>query len=171
MEGGQPARSGLPIRKVQVLRPKQLDAIITLIAFVPLVLLIFNDKNMDPKSKKVAGGVGAALVVLARLIGVSYQPPSVEQYTPDMNSCAAQIKAGRPTTACSPAVAAQAQEIARECRGRRGDEGRRTPHRSGCRVLDRTGRWSQDVHYTACFPPLRGRQSAEWQGREWRFRN
>jgi hypothetical protein len=31
-----------------------------------------------------------------------------------MNSCAAQIKAGQPTTACSPEVAAQAQEIAKD---------------------------------------------------------
>jgi hypothetical protein len=74
--------------------------------------LIFTDKNMDPQSKKVAGGVGAVLAVIAALIGVSYQPPSVEQYTEDMNACAAQIKAGEPTTACSPDVAAQAQEIA-----------------------------------------------------------
>ncbi|MER8655518.1 hypothetical protein [Mesorhizobium sp. M0847] len=90
----------------------QLGAIITLIAFLPLVILILNDKNMDPKSKKIAGGVGAVLAVLATLIGVSYQPPSVEQYTQDMNTCAEQIKAGQPTTACSPEVAAQAQAIA-----------------------------------------------------------
>ena len=90
----------------------QLGAIITLIAFLPLVLLILNDKNMDPKSKKVAGGIGAVLAVVATLIGVSYQPPSVEQYTQDMNTCAEQIKAGQPTTACSPEVAAQAQAIA-----------------------------------------------------------
>jgi hypothetical protein len=31
-----------------------------------------------------------------------------------MNSCASQIKAGQPTTACSPEVAAQAQDIARD---------------------------------------------------------
>ena len=80
----------------------QLGAIITVIAFLPLVLLIFTDKNMDPQSKKVAGGVGAVLAVIAALIGVSYNPPSVEQYTQDMNTCAAQIKAGQPTTACSP---------------------------------------------------------------------
>src|SRR5262245_51759427 len=90
----------------------QLGAIITLIAFLPLVLLIFTDKNMDPQTKKVAGGVGAVLAVIAALIGVSYNPPSVEHYTQDMNTCAAQIKAGQPTTACSPDVAAQAQEIA-----------------------------------------------------------
>lgn len=92
----------------------QLGAIITLIAFLPLVVLIFMDKDMDPKNKKIAGGVGAVLAVAATLIGVSWNPPSVEQYTKDMNSCAAQIKAGQPTTDCSPEVAAQAQDIARD---------------------------------------------------------
>lgn len=92
----------------------QLGAIITLVAFLPLVVLIFMDKDMDPKNKKIAGGVGAALAVLATLIGVSYNPPSVEQYTQDMNTCAAQIKANEPTTACSPEVAAQAKDIARD---------------------------------------------------------
>lgn len=92
----------------------QLGAIITLIAFVPLVVLIFMDKDMDPKNKKVAGGVGAVLAIIAALIGVSYKPPSVEQYTQDMNQCAAQIKANQPTTACSPEVAQQAQDIARD---------------------------------------------------------
>jgi hypothetical protein len=68
----------------------QLGAIITLVAFLPLVVLIFMDKDMDPKNKKIAGGVGAVLAVLATLMGVSFKPPSVEQYTQDMNTCAAQ---------------------------------------------------------------------------------
>jgi hypothetical protein len=92
----------------------QLGAIITLIAFLPLIVLIFLDKDMDPKNKKIAGGVGVALALLATVIGIDFEPPSVEQYTEDMNTCAAQIKAGEPTTACSPAVAAQAQDIARD---------------------------------------------------------
>jgi hypothetical protein len=92
----------------------QLGAIVTLIAFLPLIVLIFMDKDMDPKNKKIAGGVGVALAVVATLIGVSYNPPSVEKYTQDMNTCAAQIKAGEPTTACSPDVAAQAKDIARD---------------------------------------------------------
>ena len=92
----------------------QLGAIITLIAFLPLVVLIFMDKDMDPKNKKIAGGIGAVLAVVATLIGVSWNPPSVEQYTQDMNQCAAQIKANEPTTACSPEVAEQAKDIARD---------------------------------------------------------
>jgi hypothetical protein len=92
----------------------QLGAIITVTAFLPLLVLIFMDKDMDPKNKKIAGGLGALLAVGATLIGVSWNPPSVEQYTQDMNKCATEIKANQPTTDCSPEVAAQAQEIARD---------------------------------------------------------
>jgi hypothetical protein len=92
----------------------QLGAIVTVIAFLPLIVLIFMNKDMDPKNKKVAGGVGVVLAIVATLIGISYNPPSVEQYTKDMNTCAAQIKAGQPTTACSPEVAEQAKAIARD---------------------------------------------------------
>jgi hypothetical protein len=92
----------------------QLGAIITVIAFLPLLVLIFMDKDMDPKNKKIAGGIGAVLAVAATLFGVSWNPPSVEQYTQDMNKCAAEIKANQPTKDCSPEVAQQAQDIARD---------------------------------------------------------
>ena len=92
----------------------QLGAIITVIAFLPLIVLIFMDKDMDPKNKKIAGGIGVALAALATFIGIDFNPPSVEKYTQDMNTCAAQIKAGEPTTACSPEVADQAKAIAED---------------------------------------------------------
>src|SRR5918912_1214232 len=92
----------------------QLGAIITVIAFLPLVVLIFMDKDMDPKNKKIAGGIGAVLAVAATLIGVDFNPPSVEQYTQDMNKCAAEIRANQPTRDCSPEVAQQAKDIARD---------------------------------------------------------
>src|SRR3982751_6394363 len=41
----------------------QLGAIITVLAFLPLIVLIFVDKDMDPKNKKIAGGIGAVLAV------------------------------------------------------------------------------------------------------------
>lgn len=92
----------------------QLGAIVTVIAFLPLLVLIFTDKDMDPKNKTIAGGIGVVLAVVATMFGVSFNPPSVEQYTQDMNACAAQIKASQPTTACSPEVAEQAKDIARD---------------------------------------------------------
>jgi hypothetical protein len=92
----------------------QLGAIITVLAFLPLIVLIFMDKDMDPKNKKIAGGIGAVLAVAATLIGVDFNPASVEQYTQDMNKCAAEIKASQPMTDCSPEVADQAKAIAQD---------------------------------------------------------
>jgi len=92
----------------------QLGAIITVIAFLPLIVLIFMDKDMDPKNKKIAGGIGVVLAAGAALIGIDFNPPSVEQYTQDMNKCATEIKAGQPTKDCSPEVAEQAKAIAKD---------------------------------------------------------
>jgi hypothetical protein len=106
-----------PARKSDTARfffQNQLGAIVTVIAFLPLIVLIFMDKDMDPKNKKIAGGIGVVLAAVATVIGIDFSPPSVEQYTEDMNKCAAEIKANQPTTDCSPEVAAQAQEIARD---------------------------------------------------------
>ena len=92
----------------------QLGAIITVLAFLPLIVLIFMDKDMDPKNKKIAGGIGVVLAAAATLIGIDFSPPSTEQYTKDMNKCAAEIKTGQPTTDCSPEVAEQAKAIAQD---------------------------------------------------------
>jgi len=62
----------------------QLGAIITIIAFLPLLALIFMDKDMDPRTKKIAGGVGVALALIATMFGIDFDPPSTEQYTEDM---------------------------------------------------------------------------------------
>ena len=106
-----PARQSEPFK---FFVQNQLGAIITVIAFLPLIVLIFMDKDMDPKNKKIAGGVGVVLAAAATLIGIDFNPPSVEQYTQDMNKCAAEIKASQPTKDCSPEVAQQAQDIARD---------------------------------------------------------
>jgi hypothetical protein len=106
-----PARESDPAR---FFFQNQLGAIITVIAFLPLIVLIFMDKDMDPKNKKIAGGIGVVLAAAATLIGVDFNPPSVEQYTQDMNKCAAEIKTGQPTKDCSPEVAEQAKAIAQD---------------------------------------------------------
>lgn len=59
----------------------QLGAIITIIAFVPLIVLIFLNKDMDGKQKGIAGAVGIVLLLVAGYFSTSINSPSVEQYT------------------------------------------------------------------------------------------
>lgn len=59
----------------------QLGAIIPLIAFAPLIVLIFLNKDMSKQQKGWAGSVGIVLAVAAVALGVNYDPPSKEQYT------------------------------------------------------------------------------------------
>lgn len=59
----------------------QLGAIIPLIAFVPIIVLIFLNKDMSKQQKGWAGGVGIVLALVAVALGVNYDPPSVEKYT------------------------------------------------------------------------------------------
>ena len=70
--------------KVRFFVQNQLGAIITIVAFLPLIIFIFANKNMDKKQKTIAGIVGivVALVVLFAG-GIDYAPPSTEQIDDD----------------------------------------------------------------------------------------
>lgn len=63
----------------------QLGAIITVIAFLPLIVLILMNKDMSPKQKALAGGLGAIVMIAAAAVGVDWDSPSVEQYTEETN--------------------------------------------------------------------------------------
>ncbi len=67
--------------KVRFFVQNQLGAIITVIAFLPLIILIFTNKNMDGKQKGIAGAIAIVLLLVAGYFGLSLNPPSVEQYT------------------------------------------------------------------------------------------
>ena len=58
----------------------QLGAIISVIAFLPLVLLIFTDKNLDKKQKGLVGSIAVAALLIAGITGVDFNPPSQEKY-------------------------------------------------------------------------------------------
>lgn len=78
-----------PARKADKTRffvQNQLGAIIAIVAFLPLVILIFLNKDMDKGQKTTAGIVGVVLAALAVVIGVDFTPPSVEQYTADQSA-------------------------------------------------------------------------------------
>jgi hypothetical protein len=59
----------------------QLGAIIPVITFLPFVILLLLNKNVDGKTKGIAGAVGAVVLVAAVLLNIDYNPNSVEQET------------------------------------------------------------------------------------------
>jgi drug/metabolite transporter superfamily protein YnfA len=61
----------------------QLGAILAIIAFLPLIVMIFMNKNMSAQHKGIAGAIGIGVLVIASIMGASLNPPSVEQYTAD----------------------------------------------------------------------------------------
>jgi hypothetical protein len=72
-----------PARKADKVRffvQNQLGVIISILAFLPLIILIFTNKNMDGKQKGIAGAIAIVVLIVAGLFGVSWNPPSVEQY-------------------------------------------------------------------------------------------
>jgi hypothetical protein len=59
----------------------QLCVIVSVIAFLPLVVLIFTHKDLDAKSKGILGAIAAIALVVAGISSADFNPPSVEQYT------------------------------------------------------------------------------------------
>lgn len=58
----------------------QLGAIITVIAFLPLIVLIFLEKDLDKNQKAIAGGIGVVVMLVAGYVGIDTDAPSTEQY-------------------------------------------------------------------------------------------
>lgn len=78
-----------PAKKSDTVRffvQNQLGAIIAVVAFLPLILLIFLNKDMDKGQKTTAGIIGIVLAALAVVLGIDFNPSSVEQYTADQSA-------------------------------------------------------------------------------------
>jgi Na+/melibiose symporter-like transporter len=73
-----PASTSEPVR---FFIQNQLGAILAIVAFLPLIVMIFLNKNMDSKQKGIAGAIGVVALAVASIMGISFNPPSVEQYT------------------------------------------------------------------------------------------
>jgi hypothetical protein len=57
----------------------QLGAFISLLAFLPLIVMIFMNKDMDAKQKNIAGAAGIIVALVATVLGVDFKPLSQEQ--------------------------------------------------------------------------------------------
>lgn len=70
----------------------QLGAIMGVLAFLPLVILIFMNKDVDGKTKGIAGSVAVVALLIAGISGVDFKPPSIEKYTKEINEQTTTIK-------------------------------------------------------------------------------
>jgi uncharacterized protein YacL len=70
----------------------QLGAILGVLAFLPLVIFIFTNKNLDGKTKGIAGSIAVIAMLVAGVSGVDFNPPSVEKYTKEINEQNAALK-------------------------------------------------------------------------------
>ena len=59
----------------------QLGAFIPILAFLPIIVLIFLNKDMDKTQKGIAGAVGIVVALAAVVLGIDFDPESVEKYT------------------------------------------------------------------------------------------
>jgi hypothetical protein len=58
----------------------QLGAIISIIAFLPLVILILTNKDMNGKQKSLVGAIAVIALLIAGFMGIDFNPPSQEKY-------------------------------------------------------------------------------------------
>ena len=66
--------------KVKFFIQNQLGLIISIIAFLPLVILIFTNKNLSSKQKSLVGTIAVIALVIAAITGIDFNPPSQEKY-------------------------------------------------------------------------------------------
>ncbi|MHC1705980.1 MAG: hypothetical protein AB9842_00520 [Bacteroidales bacterium] len=67
--------------KVRFFIQNQLGVIISIIAFLPLIILIFTNKNLNGKQKGLVGSIAVIAMLIAGVAGIDFNPPSQEQYS------------------------------------------------------------------------------------------
>ncbi len=65
--------------KAKFILHNNLGVVMSIIAFLPIVILLLRNKDLDPKMKKIASIVAAAALVLASVCSIDFNPVSQEQ--------------------------------------------------------------------------------------------
>lgn len=63
----------------------QLGMIAAVVAFLPLIIFILGNKNIDGKQKGILTAVAGGALIIGGLVGFDFNPPSIEQYTEETN--------------------------------------------------------------------------------------
>lgn len=72
--------------KLRFFVQNQLGAIMAALAFLPLIIVIFTNKDLDGKTKGIVGTIGMVALLIAGIAGIDFNPPSVEKYTEQINA-------------------------------------------------------------------------------------
>lgn len=67
--------------KFKFFMQSQLGLVTAVFAFLPLIVVILTNKNLDGKQKAVFGGIAGIALAIAGVTGADFNPPSVEEYT------------------------------------------------------------------------------------------
>lgn len=71
--------------KFKFFMQSQLGVVVSVIAFLPLVIFVLGSKNIDKKQKGILTGIAGGALIIAGLVGADFNPPSIEQYTEEAN--------------------------------------------------------------------------------------
>ena len=78
--------------KVRFFVQNQLGAIIGVLAFLPLVIMILMNKDLDKKTKGIAGSIAVIAMLAAGFTGADFNPPSIEKYSKEINEQTTTLK-------------------------------------------------------------------------------
>src|SRR5690606_3269119 len=70
--------------KIRFFIQNQLGAIMGVLAFLPLVVVILANKNLDGRTKGIAGVIAVVALLIAGISGADFNPPSIEKYTEEI---------------------------------------------------------------------------------------
>ncbi len=93
----------------------QLGAIMSVLAFLPLVILIFTNKNVNGKTKGIAGTVAIVALLAAGITGIDFNPASIEKYTEEINAQTDSLKQITGTDHVFWSIAGNKYHIYKDC--------------------------------------------------------
>lgn len=71
--------------KFKFFMQNQLGVVASVVAFLPLVIFVLTNKNIDKKQKGILAAVAGGALAIAGIFSADFNPPSVEQYTEETN--------------------------------------------------------------------------------------
>ena len=93
----------------------QLGAIMGVLAFLPLAVMILMNKEIDGKTKGIAGTIAVVAMAAAGITGADFDPPSVEKYTKEIQEQTAELESLNVTDDVYWSSAGNKYHIDKEC--------------------------------------------------------